>query len=408
MVFFNVSSLIGLPVLFTRWKKAFKFSDGYVKEYAAGRRFGTVHLIYKFLSITQGCVELLMGACATIFAIPTFSTCAHIYDCVPREGQNGEIRRSTLAAAPDVNCFEGNHLVLALFVAPTVFLYLFLLAPHAVVSGDTDYVLYTKLFKPNIWRLNAERYATLTYKGFVHPHKQHAFAHALIDLAVKIIVPCLSIWTTRYPLFQMVTLTVVVAAHFAISTVWLHFVDKRTSSFVQGTRLLTFLAMASGIVTVISEGSHAEVATYLLLISCVLVIPGTMVTICWKNASPTAYIDDSPMLENVRAMASFDFGASASEIAREISSKTHRISEIASETHIHIPHRISELASETHIHIPHITFGRNVSPGGVIEHLDNDAVEHPKASSETVTSCRPDPPADPPGMMPDGRDECID
>jgi len=77
-------------------------------------------------------------------------------------------------------------------------------------------------------------------------------------------------------------------------------------------------------------------------------------------------------------------------LRRTISSKTHRISEIA---------------SETHIHFPHITFGRNVSPGGVIEHPDNEADEHRKASKETVTSCRPDPPAVPPGMMPDGCDE---
>merc|ERR1712216_1118254 len=109
-----------------------------------------------------------------------------------------------------------------------------------------------------------------------------------------------------------------------------------------------------GIVTVASEGSHAAVSTYLLLFSCVLVIPGTIIKIYGNAGSPTAYIDDCAIIKKRRGMASFDGDLSASEIARQL-----------------------------------------------------EAVEHRTASSETVTSCRSDPPADLPGLMPDGCDESI-
>merc|ERR1712048_574006 len=94
-----------------------------------------------------------------------------------------------------------------------------LLVPHTVVCGVPDYVNYSLLFSPRTWRPNAERYVTLQYTGAAHPYKQHAFCHALLDLAVRITLPAITTLSTAYPLFQVVAIALVGLAHLVASVI---------------------------------------------------------------------------------------------------------------------------------------------------------------------------------------------
>merc|ERR1712232_497217 len=113
-----------------------------------------------------------MGGCSTIFAVPIYSSLAKIFACT--DGEEGNI----VASTTDLPCFEGAHLALSVLAGILGIVYSVLLIPHAVVFGDTDYVLYEDMFKWHLWRQNAVRKATLNYKGGLHPFKNNTFGHA--------------------------------------------------------------------------------------------------------------------------------------------------------------------------------------------------------------------------------------
>jgi len=200
----------------------------------------------------------------------------------------------SVALAPDVLCYKGAHLQLAMVACVLGCFYSYLLIPHTVVRGDTDYVQYAELFQPGKWRGNAERFSTLVYLGIAHPYKQHAFGHALFDLLVRITLPCITIMSTSLPLFQVVAVAVVGILHFVASVVWLPYVNKGFCAFEQGMRLMTLCAMLCGILTVINDGAHKILATALLCLSITCVAMWTVYRMC--HHGPKVRPDESPIV----------------------------------------------------------------------------------------------------------------
>lgn len=217
-----------------------------------------------------------MFLCATVTAIPVFTSLWDVFDCVHRPAPLGY----TLAMAPDVPCWRDHHLALAVFSIFLGALYFYLLIPHALVGGNTNHVQYNALFQPRSWPFNAFRYTTLVYKGFAHPYKQHAFAHSVLDLCVRITLPFLVVIFNAVPVLQVTLLTLVGIVHFLAPIIWLPYVDPGFNSLVQGMRFVTLLAMCCGTITVVDGGKYKTLATSLLLSSISMAMLGTIYRMC--------------------------------------------------------------------------------------------------------------------------------
>jgi len=285
MVLFVFCSMFGLPQWIAQRKYKVRSQPSFLKE-VDSKKFGAAHACHKFLSVMETVIQSLMALCATFLPVLTFRTCANFYDCIERpEG-------FVVTAAPEVRCLEGVHLALVIVVLPIGLLYSVLLIPHAVVQGDTNFVVYTELFKPRVWQESAERYSTLIFQGLVHPYKQHAFWHPLADLCVKISIPCISILTNQMPITQMIILSAIVGAHFVMSVIWLQFIDRSISALVQGIRLLTLCAMIGALLTVASD-DKSKATSFLVMSSCLVSVGTTARIVRIKYCELN---DDGPML----------------------------------------------------------------------------------------------------------------
>eukprot|EP00928_Gymnodinium_smaydae_P089170 TRINITY_DN73171_c0_g1_i1.p1 TRINITY_DN73171_c0_g1~~TRINITY_DN73171_c0_g1_i1.p1 ORF type:complete len:842 (-),score=48.19 TRINITY_DN73171_c0_g1_i1:336-2777(-) len=270
MAFFIVASLIGLPYRLTKWKNSIRRSRCFLREVALDDP-GCGHFIEKVLGVAKIVMDLLFAACTTILAVPTFSACAHIFDCVRRPDG-----KKTLATAPNVVCYEDAHLTLCMVTLGCVFPYFYMLVPHAVVAGNCEFVQYSNIFRPWTWTERASAYATLVYKGYCHPYQQNFFRNSVADLIVKISLAGIAILTTSLPMFQMVALTMVGTVHFILSITWLPYVDGGHCALVQGLRLLTMCAMWCGVLTTIDQGKYKALASQLLFVSLVVILPCTL------------------------------------------------------------------------------------------------------------------------------------
>jgi hypothetical protein len=266
MSLFVLICLSGLPNLLVRWKQH------------AERKFGVKGYTYRSLRFLKAAVDVLMFACVTMLTIPTYKVCAHIVDCVPREG------RRTVAIAPELACYTGSHLMLVIVAVPVVLIYSLLLMPHFVVNGDTNYVDYGSLhlINPRNWQFRTERFATTIYTDFIHPCKQFAFRNAVADLAVKITMPCAEILLTRWPLTKMLLLTVIVIIHFTFSILFRPYVNWTTSAFVRLGRGITVLGMMCGMLTVIGKDAR-QVAHVVFFSMLCLVVPAIVIVIVWNR-----------------------------------------------------------------------------------------------------------------------------
>mmetsp|Transcript_70708 Transcript_70708/g.153553 ORF Transcript_70708/g.153553 Transcript_70708/m.153553 type:complete len:898 (-) Transcript_70708:41-2734(-) len=201
------------------------------------REVGCAHFVVRLLKIFRSFLETVIKLICTVMVVPLSKTVAQAIDCVPGEG--GAL---LLAKAPDIKCYEGDHLLLCavlLFLVPAFFL---LLLPYAVCGGDATYVQRSELLRPRMWRQNVERKVSSMFMGMLHPKKENYFIMQLVLFAGKALIPVVLI-ATEHPVFQSVSLVVISWGTFIFFARYPPLVDPKINVIIQGSKLLIAYAM---------------------------------------------------------------------------------------------------------------------------------------------------------------------
>lgn len=180
-----------------------------------------------------------------------------------------------LVYAPHIECYVGNHLYLLFALTIITPLYLVLLVPFAVVNGDTTYVQASELFNPTTWMFNAERKATDLYLGPMHVDGRNAFRVRVLDLAAKLMLPLIALFTAEQPKLQTVLLAFVGLTMLISSVIWKQLLNESFNIILRGSRAFTLCAMLSGCLTAFIDDPTRSEPLVFFAVSAVLVIAFT-------------------------------------------------------------------------------------------------------------------------------------
>eukprot|EP00932_Pfiesteria_piscicida_P008518 SRR837773.1896.p3 GENE.SRR837773.1896~~SRR837773.1896.p3 ORF type:complete len:164 (+),score=54.26 SRR837773.1896:531-1022(+) len=113
--------------------------------------------------------------------------------------------------------------------------------------------------------------------GFLHPTPSAAFLTLSVELFGKVFLPVITTWTTHLPLLQMSLVTVIGAKLWLVSILRAPYVDRKWTVLVQNLKLIIFMAMAVGAVTVYVDDPESYIPIFILAGCIALVVIMTMV-----------------------------------------------------------------------------------------------------------------------------------
>merc|ERR1712110_922926 len=145
------------------------------------------HLFRKLVVYTESLVNVFFYITSTIMVVPMFKVVCQSLRCT--DGH--------LNVAPSVVCFQGSHWIYVCVLAVVGPLYLFLLLPFAVVTGDPYFVPRSTLRSTEMWRAAARRKATDVNMGFLHRVPARAFHSLWSETTTKILLPAITTLITK-------------------------------------------------------------------------------------------------------------------------------------------------------------------------------------------------------------------
>jgi len=266
LVLTGMPELLNLAIYLTQSTKAYQ-SEG------RSSLFGPRHLLRRILELARTMLGLFLFALSTILVAPMFKLCAEAIDCMPRDGSK------YLQLAPQVECYAGSHLTMAVMLIIATPIYFLVLIPYALVEGNMKYMKWRKLFFPRTrWYEAAVRKATVLNLGPLHPNPDTVFINLLLEYAAKALLPVIEVQTTMMPAVQMALVTTIGATLYLASIFFPPKTDRMYCCIVRDLRLFTLCTMLCGCLTVALE-THSIVPVCILGLCAILVPAHTILSI---------------------------------------------------------------------------------------------------------------------------------
>lgn len=218
--------------------------------------------------------HLLVYLVSTVGMVPLAKTIAKAVDCVPHHVHDTQpciFGGCKLASAPTVECYRGDHwsLVWKLFFLFPTFLYT--AVPIAACAGDSSYVPFNTLVDWRVmWWEAARRKATDLHLGYLHPRPGAAFSMHMMDLASRVLLPFITIETTRFPIFQMAAVSALGAASLAHALYMKPYVDEKYLCFVIVLKVYTLLVMYIGLLSAVLDDPSSQLPG--IVLACVTLL----------------------------------------------------------------------------------------------------------------------------------------
>eukprot|EP00746_Dinoflagellata_sp_MGD_P130157 gnl/MRDRNA2_/MRDRNA2_64132_c0_seq1.p1 gnl/MRDRNA2_/MRDRNA2_64132_c0~~gnl/MRDRNA2_/MRDRNA2_64132_c0_seq1.p1 ORF type:complete len:845 (+),score=119.37 gnl/MRDRNA2_/MRDRNA2_64132_c0_seq1:82-2616(+) len=282
MVLFIVTAASSLPTLIRKFVLKIQSSEEHKKEFRSGQEWGTMHMLAFFVSKVGVAFHYFILLASSLLVVPVFKACAEAVDCV--HTSDG---KAFVATAPQVECYQGAHMLLSVGLTIICPMYIFLLVPYAVVAGNAKFVQQSEMFSPTAWQFNAERAATVVYLGPMHPVGKNVFRFAVLDLFAKIILPVVVIETTSTPVLQMLVVSCIGFVMLVVCLVWTPLVDEAWTTVLRGSRIFTLVAMICGLVTaIIADDNQVGPAVAFGVLSIIIVVGTVVIAARRKKLNP--------------------------------------------------------------------------------------------------------------------------
>merc|ERR1711937_412761 len=101
----------------------------------------------------------------------------------------------------------------------------------------------SEMFNPRVWVDQAKRKATVMYLGSLHPKAASVVYTKLVELFIKVSLPCIMILTTHSPIFQTCAVSACGFLSLVNSLLNPPLVNVGWCVFEQGLQLFTFMCM---------------------------------------------------------------------------------------------------------------------------------------------------------------------
>lgn len=268
IAFFMIAAGAGLPDMLDGWIHYVQSSQSFQNEVETGSIIAPWHVLLLLCKGLKRIVFLMLFLGSTILVVPTFKNLISVFDC---DHPDGSPRFGVLSADHSVECYAGDHFILAFVTALAFPFYLWVLVPYAVVAGDANYVEHWNLVDHTSWQSNAERKATVIHLGPLHPNPTWVYRTLLQELMAKTALPCIAVMTTFNCQLQMCLVTTIGAMMYAHSIIWPPRADDKMCRIVQGLRLFTLSTMFCGLFTVFLNDPDNLAPSIFLAVVAVLV-----------------------------------------------------------------------------------------------------------------------------------------
>lgn len=247
-------------------------SEMYAKEAkdrkeAKRRCMGCAHFCAGAVSFIQMGVSMFIILNSSVFVVPMSKKLAQLVDC-----EHPEDAPPYLSADPSMICWGSHHLLFVRILAILWPVYVLVLIPHVLVSGDSNYMKLAEVLQISKWATQARRKATVLYIGVLHPRPDSIVKTKLVEFFTKMALPVIVILTTHTPLLQTVGVAACGLLGALCSTMYPPLVQQSWNTMERNLQLFTFLSMSCGILSVILPGTNvADFSLIGALLFCVII-----------------------------------------------------------------------------------------------------------------------------------------
>lgn len=166
----------------------------------------------------QRLLALSLLAGSQMFMVPLTKACVRTFQCrrvTAEEADRMGVPPHHLALLPELGCYEGLHLLLAVLVAVLFPVYLWIAQPYSLINGSTT-VTRKHLIRPCKWPKVLARELGLLHLGPVHMTSRGAFWTMVTENFTKVACPCLHCSLHFAPRWQAGGICAVNAAALAV------------------------------------------------------------------------------------------------------------------------------------------------------------------------------------------------